>query len=452
MSTSDHVVMLSVPGLRRKDLAAMPNLGALVGEGDQVMLVPSFPAVTWPVQANLVTGKLPSEHGAVANGFYWRDKQQVEMWTAGNEALERPQIWDIMHDHDSSLTSAVWFPMLSKRCGADYVCMPAPIHNPDGSESLWCYTKPTELYGDLRDELGDFPLQHFWGPMANIKSSAWIADSATQAAKKYQPNFFYIYLTHLDYAAQKTGPDSPEALAAVKELDELLGRMIAGFQEAYAGGRLLWLVASEYGITPVDHVTYPNRVLREAGLLQVRSEGTADGSEEGAGGELIDFENSAAWALVDHQFSHVYVKDGDAAVTKRVVELFRGQEGIQDAVAGSDRAKYDLDHERSGEVILVSTSNSWQAYYYWLDDAAAPSFARTVDIHRKPGYDPVELHFDMQTKSIPLDASLVKGSHGAPVATEDAEGVLLSSEKGVLLERATADIHIADFVLRQFGI
>ena len=79
---------------------------------------------------------------------------------------------------------------------------------------------------------------------------------------------------------------------------------------------------------------------------------------------------------------------------------------------------------------LISTPNSWQAYYWWIDDARAPKFARTVDIHRKPGYDPVELHFDIATKSIPLDATLVKGSHGAPA--RDA------SQRGVLLHRSAA--------------
>src|SRR5262245_27251179 len=259
---SDHVILLSIPGLRSQDLAAMPNLSRLTAGGDRATLVPSFPAVTWPVQANMLTGKLPRDHGVIANGFYWRDRNEVEMWTAWNEKIQRPQIWDILHRHDPQLTSAVWFPMLSKGCGADYICMPAPIHNPDGSESLWCYTKPTELYGTLRDTFGHFPLMNFWGPMAGIKSTAWIADSAAWAMQQYRPNFFYIYLPQLDYAAQKTGPDSPPAQKAVQELDDVLGKLIPAAGPLSPGqeaGSPLWLVASEYVITPVDHVTYPNR-------------------------------------------------------------------------------------------------------------------------------------------------------------------------------------------------
>ena len=169
---ADHVILLSIPGLRKGDVAKMPTLQRLVsGGGDVTNLVPSFPCVTCPVQVNMTTGRLPREHGVVANGFYWRERHEIEMWTAWNEVIERPQIWDMLHQHDDSLTSAAWFGLLTKGAEADLVCTPAPIHNPDGSESLWCYTRPTELYGTLRDELDHFPLKHFWGPLAGIPST-----------------------------------------------------------------------------------------------------------------------------------------------------------------------------------------------------------------------------------------------------------------------------------------
>ena len=440
---SEHVLLLSLPGLRSQDLDGMPNLSALAANGDRTNLVPSFPCVTCPVQANMTTGKLPSEHGVVANGFYWRDRHEVEMWTAGNECIHAPQIWKTLKQHRPELTSAVWFPLHSKRGTADYICTPAPIHNPDGSESLWCYTKPTELYGELRDTLGHFPLQHFWGPMANIKSTAWIVDSAIHAAGRFRPNFFYIYLPHLDYAAQKNGPDSPQALAAVKELDDVLGRLFQRFRAILGDPEPLYIVASEYTIVPVDHVLYPNRLLRHAGLLTVREE---------QGSELIDFHGSKAWALVDHQFSHIFVNGADQRVVQQVQELFSGQAGVAEVLSGDQLARHGLDHERSSEVVVASTPNSWQAYYWWTDDALAPKFARTVDIHRKPGYDPVELHIDMATKSIPLDATLVKGSHGAPALADNQRGIILTSQPGVLEGPPIADTDVYELVLRQFGI
>jgi predicted AlkP superfamily pyrophosphatase or phosphodiesterase len=440
---AEHVFLLSVPGLRGEDVSRMPHLAELTGQGDRATLVPSFPCVTWPVQANMLTGKLPREHGVVANGFYWRDQQKVEMWTAANDKIMAPQIWDILHQRDARLTTAVWFPMLSKECGADFVCMPAPIHRPDGTESLWCYSKPAELYRELRERLGDFPLQHFWGPLANIKSTAWIVESAIAAARQLGPRFFFLYLPHLDYAAQKSGPNSPQALAALGELDEQIGKLVAGFRAAYASAPSLWLVATEYVIVPVDHVTYPNRNLRQAGLLQVRTQDD---------GEHLDLAASRAWCLVDHQLAHVFVRDADRQVISQVKTLFDQTEGIAQVLAGEERKKFSLDHPRSGEVILVSTPHSWQAYYWWLDDGRAPAFARTVDIHRKPGYDPVELCFDPATRSIPLDATLIQGSHGAPATSAAQRGVLLASEPGVFDFEQMADTDVAEIVLRQFGI
>jgi len=436
------VILLSVPALREKDVVVMPKLRSLMAGGEIAELTPGFPCVTCPVQAAMTTGRRPSEHGIVANGLYWREKRQVEMWTAPNDCIERPQLWDLLSHHGPGLTSAVWFPLHSKGCEADYVCTPAPIHNPDGSESLWCYTRPMELYGELRDALGHFPLMNYWGPMAGIKSSAWIADSAVIAARQWQPDFFYIYLPQLDYAAQRTGPDSTAADGSIAELDEVIGRLADGMREAYSED-LLWIAAGEYAITPVDHVSYPNRVLREAGLLAVR---------EADDGEHLDLEKSQAFAMVDHQFSHVFVADGDEALARRVADVFRGQQGIAQVLVGPQRGRYELEHARSGEVILISSPKSWQAYYWWLSDDRAPKFARTVDIHRKPGYDPVELFFDPATKSIPLNAALVKGSHGAPAIDRSQRTVLLASEPTLFPAGPVKDTDMFGIVLKHFGL
>ncbi len=440
---SEYVVLLSVPGLRKRDLEKMPNLQALVAGGDRAELVASFPAVTCPVQANVTTGAPPSEHGVVANGFYWRDRHEVEMWTSANDCIQRPQLWDMMHEHNRSLTSAVWFPLHSKECGADYICTPAPIHNADGSESMWCSTRPESFYPEMIDKLGHFPLHHFWGPIANIKSTAWIVDSAILAAAQFRPNLFYIYLPHLDYAAQKHGPDSEAATGSLVELDAEIGKLIEGFTNTYQDSQPLWLVASEYVISAVDHVSYPNRTLREAGLLAVREE---------SDGEHLDLEASRAWALVDHQFAHVFVRDSDAVTIKQVQELLVSQAGIAEVLTRDEVARYDLDHPLGGDLVIISEPQSWQAYYWWFDDSRAPSFARTVDIHRKPGYDPVELFWDQDAGGVPLDASLVKGSHGAPATDPSRRGVLFASERGVFVERPLADTDVADVVLRQFGI
>jgi len=439
---SRYVALVSIPGLRARDLGSMPNLARLFAGGGHATLVPSFPAVTCPVQANMTTGTPPREHGVVANGFYWREQRRVEMWTSWNDCIQRPQIWDVLHERDRSITSAAWFPLHSKGCGADYICTPAPVHNADGSETPWCFTRPETLYDELKQKLGDFPLHHFWGPLADIQSSRWIIESAVYTAARYKPNFFYLYVPHLDYAAQKSGPDSKAAKQALADLDAEMAKLIAGFEKAY-GEPPVWIVASEYVISSVNDVVYPNRVLREAGLLKVND------SEDG---ELLDFAGSRAWALADHQFSHVFVQDSDPKVMKRVARLFAKHPGIDEVLVGEGLARYKIDHPRSGEVVLISEPNSWQAYYWWFEDARAPKFARTVDIHRKPGYDPVELFVDGRTKSIPLNANLVHGSHGAPPREAAQRGVFLTSEPGVFLGGSLPDTQVAEIVLRQFEI
>ena len=438
--TSSPLYLISVPGLRSQDVARMDKLRQWTSAGEQTSLAASFPAITWPVQANMLTGKLANEHGVIANGFFWRDKHEVEMWTAWNDKIQQPQLWDHLHRGSSPKKSAVWFPMLSKGCGADNICMPAPIHNPDGSESLWCYTKPVELYGELRDSLGHFPLKHFWGPLAGIPSSKWITQSAAFAAKKFSPDFFYIYVPHLDYAAQKSGPNSPGALQAVVELDGLLDEFFQSVSALNADAT--FLVVSEYVITEVKHVLYPNRILREAGLVVVKPEQSDKPFEQ------LDFIASQAWALVDHQFSHIFVRDRDSSVISRVVDLFKNQVGVAEVLAGDQLAKYGLNHERSGDVVVISNSTSWQAYYWWQDDALAPSYARTVDIHRKPGYDPVELHFDPVNRCIPLDATLIRGSHGAPPVAPNMIGVALSNKTGIVGEKPLRDVDIFECVMR----
>ena len=436
-------VLLSIPGLRSSDLPSMPNLSSLAEGGAQGRLVPSFPCLTCPVQATLTTGATPQEHGVIANGFYWRETGKVEMWTAWNEVIEVPQIWDRLHEHDPQLTSAVWFPLHSKGAGADFICTPAPIHNPDGSESLWCYTRPSEMYGKLRDTFGHFPLMNFWGPASSIRSTDWIVDSAVWAAGQYQPRFSYIYLPHLDCAAQKFGPNSPEAHRALQELDGAIGRLLEGYRQSGLD-EALWLAASEYVITEVNSVSYPNRLLREHGLLTV---------EERDGLEYLVPAQSRAWALVDHQLTHVFVADKNDVAT--VADLFSQHDLVDQVLVGEERGRYQLDHPSAGEVVLLSDPESWFAYYWWLDDAKAPAFARTVDIHRKPGYDPVEMFFDPATKSTPLDARLVRGSHGFPADLPDRQGAVLCSHADALPLSAAgtiSDRQIAAVIYRHFGL
>lgn len=450
MNRPPRVLVLSVPGLRAEDLPRMPTLAALAAAGQCLPLAPGFPAVTCPVQATLTTGTLPAAHGIVANGLFDRGTRHLEMWISPDGVHRAPRQWDRLAAVRPGLRTAAWFLLQSKHATADIVCLPAPKHNPDGSETMWCHTNPEPLYAALRETLGEFPLHKFWGPVAGIESSRWIARSFVAAARAAPPHAAWVYLPHLDYAAQRSGPDSPPAHAACGELDAEIAALVADYGAIVGRDDLTVLVAGEYRIRPVTRAVFPNRILREAGLLTVTD--TADG-------ELLDIAGSQAWAIADHQVAHVYLQDGgDAAVRERVATLFRGRSGVGRVLAGAELVTAGLaataeqgPASRCGDVVLESDLDAWFAYPYWLDDARAPGFARTIDIHRKPGYDPLELHLDrtrLPQVAIPLDTALVKGSHGAVDPANPHETIFIASRPGVTSAASLAMHEIASIVER----
>ncbi|RME39466.1 MAG: alkaline phosphatase family protein [Planctomycetota bacterium] len=428
-----------MPGLRPGDLDrhTTPTLYEWASAGVSAALRPTFPCVTSPVQASMWTGVPPGSHGVIANGFFDRERSAVAFWVAGHDVVEGEAVWDALHRIDAGLTSAVWHGQNIKGAGADYLVTPAPIHKPDGTTELWCYSKPEDLYPRLLDALGHFPLQHYWGPAANLESTRWILRGALWLMREHGPRLNWIYVPHLDYAGQKSGPDSEEARAALMELD---GALAAFRAELDALGKdTAVLITGEYAMTNVRGAVYPNRILREAGWLSVREEDAA---------EWLDLPNSRAFAMADHQFAHVYVRE--PRLVEAVAERFRAVPGIARVLAGGERKEAGLDHPRSGEVILIADESRWLAYPWWFEDAAAPPFARTVDIHRKPGYDPLEMFLDPAGGGISLDTDLIRGSHGVPATGPHHHAALICSVPTGAVEagRVYADTDVKGIVLR----
>ena len=243
-----------------------------------------------------------------------------------------------------------------------------------------------------------------------------------------------MYLPHLDYDPQRFGPGGCDMARLVGELDAACAPLL---DIARSAGARVWVV-SEYGHCDVNRAVLLNRVLREAGMLSVRP---------GPFGELLDTFASRAFAVCDHQLAHVYVsQEQDLSA---VGDLLAGQGGVMRVLAGRQRHELGLDHSRSGELVVLSEPDSWFAYPYWLDDRLAADFARTVDIHRKPGYDPCELFFDPQLlwpkgrairrliqkklgfrtlfDVVPLNPRLVRGSHGLPAKANEDKPVLIAN-------------------------
>jgi predicted AlkP superfamily pyrophosphatase or phosphodiesterase len=423
--------------------AFTPNLQRLAARGALRPLDTIVPAVTCSVQSTLATGLAPRVHGIVANGWYFRDLSEVWLWRQSNRLVAGEKIWEAGRRRDPAFTCAKMFWWYNMYSSADWSATPRPMYPADGRKIPDHYAHPHQLHDELDAKLGRFPLFKFWGPLTDISSTEWIARATLHVMQSRDPTLTLTYLPHLDYNLQRLGPDlsHPRVQQDLRELDAACGTLI---DAAAASGREV-IVVSEYGITPVTDAVHINRALRQAGLVAVRPE------EHGR--EILDAGASAAFAVADHQVAHVYVND--RARLNEVRALLEKLDGVERVLDDAGKKAIGLDHERSGELVAVSKPDRWFSYYYWLHDRVAPDFARTVDIHRKPGYDPVELFFDPALAAPKLasawrlgkrllgfralmdvislrDTALVKGSHGR-LTDDPRHGPLVISSRADLL-------------------
>ncbi|MFL6495708.1 MAG: alkaline phosphatase family protein, partial [Nitrososphaera sp.] len=386
-----------------------------------------FPALTSSIQASILTGKFPKEHGIIANGLYDRSTYSVSFWEQPSSLVQTPRIWDTIKQRSDKKT-AVLFWQNTMYANSDIVVTPRPIHL-DDKMVMWCYSKPQGYYEKLKERLGEFNLASYWGPLASSNSSEWIANAAEYTMETERPNFLFVYIPHVDYSAQRFGKGSVQVNDDLKIADEIVGRLAQKATDIGIRNETQFVILSEYSFNDVDGAIPLNLVLRDADLLSVRT------IQEK---EYLDFEYSKAFAMVDHQVSHIFIKDGYEKEARKALENAPGIDKVLDSRSKKEMA---IGHERSGELIAISAKDKWFSYYWWHEDNRAPEFARKVDIHRKPGYDPVELFFDPKTKSIPLEPRMVKGSHGRPVDLETEEGLAFyasSKRHGIVSESGTA--------------
>lgn len=442
----NRTLVLNVVGLTPALLKFAPNLNQLAQQGAVRPLNTATPAVTTTVQSTMLTGVLPREHGIVGNGWYFKDLAEVLFWRQSNHLVHGEKVWDAARKRDASFTCAKLFWWYNMYSTADIAVTPRPMYPADGRKLPDIHTHPAELRDQLQSELGQFPLFNFWGPMANIVSTQWIVQSSIKIFERDKPTLTLVYLPHLDYNLQRLGPNHPSIANDVALVDTECAVLIEAANRA--GAEIV--VLSEYGITEVNRPIHINRVLRQAGWLQVRNE---------LGRELLDAGASVAFAVADHQVAHVYIARKE--LINEVAHLLRGLAGVERVLDEDGKRELGLNHFRSGELIVIAKADSWFTYYHFFEDDKAPDYARTVDIHRKPGYDPVELLIDPALKLpklrvaarlaqkklgmrylmdvISLDASLIKGSHGRPTDHPD-EGPLFITTKPELLEDGAVSV------------
>jgi predicted AlkP superfamily pyrophosphatase or phosphodiesterase len=445
--------VLNVVGLTPSMLGAnMPGLTRWAEDGTTARIKSAFPAVTCSAQSDYLTGRRPDSHGIVGNGWYSREDAEIRFWKQSNNLVQGRKIWETARESDRSFTCANlfwWFNMYST---VDYSVTPRPMYPADGRKIPDVYTAPGALRDELQKALGTFPLFEFWGPRAGIRSSEWIAEAAKLVDRRFNPTLALVYLPHLDYNLQRVGPGA--AAADLVQIDRVVSDLIRHFEGS--GARVI--VLSEYGIGNVTTPVHLNRVLREHGLVAWREE---------LGREMLDAGASAAFAVADHQVAHVYVNDRRRMSDVRtILENIRGVESVLGQV---EKVAHHIAHERAGDLIAVARPDAWFTYYFWMDDRRAPDFARTVEIHRKPGYDPVELFLDPAIRIplvnvgwklakrkagfrslldvIPLDASLVKGSHGRRTGWDEEGPVLITKSNKLLGNNRLTSIDVHDVIL-----
>jgi predicted AlkP superfamily pyrophosphatase or phosphodiesterase len=489
----NRLAIINVVGLTETLIGEhTPGIAEFRKRGALAHIVPAFPAVTCTAQSNYLTGKLPSQHGIVGNGWFNRDLAEIQFWKQSNHLVQQPKIWDelrkqseIVNRKSSIVNLFWWFNLYST---VDYSLTPRPMYPTDGRKVFDVYSWPYSIRPEIKRELGEFPFFGFWGPAAGIKTpqgsadcaTRWIAESAKWIENKYSPTLNLIYLPHLDYNLQRHGPFSggragsplpadgahgvtrptnPKIHRDLREIDAIVGDLIDFFGKR--GVQVVLL--SEYGITNVDTPVHLNRIFRQQGWLAVKDE---------LGLEILDAGASKVFAVADHQVAHVYLNpDAESGLEKSVRELLEQTDGVESVLGRTEKIAAGIDHPRTGDLMAVAKENAWFTYYYWLDDTRAPDFARTVDIHRKPGYDPVELFLDpnislpklkiawrllqkklgfrMLMDVVPLDATLVKGSHGRRPADKKDWPVFITSQPKVLGGKPIESTDVYQILLRQ---
>ncbi len=452
----NRLAVINVVGLTEALIGEhTPRIAEFAKRGSLAKISPAFPAVTCTAQSNYLTGKTPTEHGIVGNGWFNRELSEIHFWKQSNHVVQSLKIWDELRARDPKATVANCFWWYNMYSSVDYSITPRPMYPADGRKFFDIYSWPYSIRTEIKNDLGEFPFFGFWGPAAGVNSpqgkadcaTRWIAESAKWIENKYSPTLNLVYLPHLDYNLQRHGPFvvgdevtslksktgdqlepphvgsykiNPAIIPDLRAIDAIVGDLLDCF--AQRGVQVVLL--SEYGITNVDTPIHLNRIFRQQGWITVKDE---------LGLEVLDAGNSKVFAVTDHQIAHIYINDH--SLESKVRDVLAKQAPATITLLGAaEKAAAGINHPRAGDLIAIAPENAWFTYYHWLDDARAPDFARCVDIHRKAGYDPAELFLDpkiplpklkiawrllqkklgfrMLMDVIPLDASLVKGSHG----------------------------------------
>jgi hypothetical protein len=263
-----------------------------------------------------------------------------------------------------------WYAM---NTDADYTVTPRPLYCADGRKLPDCYSFPLDLRARFTSDFGPFPSSSSGGrpprslPASGSPGRPWPSKSSSGRACNWSTCRTWT-------TACRNWDHDGDIAQDLAEIDALCGRLLDFFEERHCRVVIL----SEYGITPVSRPIHPNRILREAGLISLKVD---------LGRETLDPGSSRAFAVADHQLCHVYVRDRKDIA--RVRELFTGLPGVEQVLDDAGKRAHGLDHERSGELVLLAAADSWFTYYWWLADDDGAGLCPDGEYPRQAGLRPV---------------------------------------------------------------
>ena len=204
------LVCINAVGLTPRLLPLAPRLHALATAGWMRPLREVLPAVTCTAQATLLTGQTAERHGIVGNGWLFRDTGEVRFWQQSNRLIQAEPLYVTARRRAAaagrSFRCAKLFWWFNQGAAVDVSVTPKPYYGADGNKAFGITGTPAGLTDHLEKSLGPFPFPSFWGPMAGLPCTEWIARCAAEVLRRERPDLTLVYLPHLDYDPQRFGP------------------------------------------------------------------------------------------------------------------------------------------------------------------------------------------------------------------------------------------------------
>jgi len=339
-----HVLIICVDGLPAYLLndpsAPLSNIRALAKTGTTAEgMSVSNPSVTWPNHTSMVTGATPRKHGVLFNGVLERGSVglpvRVDPKRDKADLVRIPTLYDILHKEKLSTAGINW-PCTRNSGTLDIDVPDSPDMFQHSTPSFLASMKEAGLLDDETREgfskLGPSARDQFW------------TRATCHAIRTLKPRFTLLHLLNCDALHHRHGPQTWAGYAAVGYADSCVGEVLRAVAEAGLTDKTTVFIVADHGFMSIPKTIQPNVLLRQEGLLTVENDKIA---------------TARAQVIPEGGIGMLYltVPETAEADRKKVIELFRGQEGIERVLEPKDYAEHGLpqpdEYRQMADLILV---------------------------------------------------------------------------------------------------